>query len=213
MPRSGHEARRRLQQAALELYGERGFDRTTTAEIAERAGVTERTYFRHFPDKREVLFDGETTLRQLLIAAVRDLPETLEPLETLTRAFLSIEGWLREGRAFSELRHRVIAATPALRERELAKLASLADALATALQQRGVPARRAALAAEVGTTAFNYAVTCWYDHTTEDLDVLLIDAFDEVRALTTIANSAESTPDHTGAPPRSMTGSTAGRKP
>ena len=81
MPRSGEEARRRLQQAALELFCERGYEQTTTSEIAARAGVTERTFFRHFPDKREVLFDGQITLRAALMDAVAEAPETLQPLQ------------------------------------------------------------------------------------------------------------------------------------
>ena len=79
MPRSGAEARRRLREAALELYRERGFDQTTAAEIAERAGVNERTFFRHFPDKREVLFDGEADLRAALARAVTEAPAELTP--------------------------------------------------------------------------------------------------------------------------------------
>jgi AcrR family transcriptional regulator len=85
MPRSGEEARRRLQQAALELYLERGYDATTTAQIAERAGVTERTFFRHFADKREVFFDGEAVLRSALITAIAKAPEDLGPLPVLLR--------------------------------------------------------------------------------------------------------------------------------
>src|SRR3954454_15049082 len=87
VPRSGAEARRRLRQASLELYQERGFDQTTAAEIAARAGVNERTFFRHFPDKREVLFDGEADLRAALMQAVADVPDGLEPFEVLLCAF------------------------------------------------------------------------------------------------------------------------------
>jgi AcrR family transcriptional regulator len=91
MPRSGEKVRRRLQQAALELYGERGYDQTTAAEIAAKAGVTERTFFRHFADKREVLFDGETLLSEVLTSAVRDAPVGFGPWDTLFRAFRSAE--------------------------------------------------------------------------------------------------------------------------
>src|SRR6478735_15430 len=118
VPRSGAEARRRLQQAALELYRERGFDRTTTAEIAARAGVNERTFFRHFPDKREVLFDGEADLRAALVRAVAEAPDGLPPLDVLLRAFRTAEPVLERNRPFAEPRLRVIAATPALRERD-----------------------------------------------------------------------------------------------
>ncbi len=87
MPRSGEQVRLRLQQAALELYRERGYDSTTTAQIADRAGVTERTFFRHFPDKREVLFDGEATLGLDLERGVAEAPDGLGPLTILFHAF------------------------------------------------------------------------------------------------------------------------------
>ena len=69
-------ARGRLEQAAMELYLERGFDQTTVAEIAERAGLTERTFFRHFADKREVLFAGAGALQELLVSAVAGAPDS-----------------------------------------------------------------------------------------------------------------------------------------
>src|SRR3954464_15916262 len=107
VPRSGAEARRRLQQAALELYRERGFDRTTTAEIAARAGVNERTFFRHFPDKGEVLFDGEAELRAALTRAVAEAPGDLGPLDTLLHAFRQAGRVLEDNRPFSEPRLHV----------------------------------------------------------------------------------------------------------
>src|ERR1700754_3688040 len=102
VPRSGAEARRRLQQAALELYRERGFDQTTTAEIAARAGVNERTFFRHFPDKREVLFGGEEDLRAELTRAVAEAPAGLPPWEVPLRALRRAGRILEENRPFSE---------------------------------------------------------------------------------------------------------------
>src|SRR3954454_4050997 len=111
VPRSGVEARRRLQRAALELYRERGFDQTTTAEIAARAGVNERTFFRNFPDKREVLFDGEAALRVALVQAVTEAPEGLRPFEILLRASRRAGRILEDGRAFSEPRLEAIAVT------------------------------------------------------------------------------------------------------
>src|SRR5271154_561564 len=102
MPRSGADARRRLQQAALELFREHGYEATTTAEIAARAGVTERTFFRHFPDKREALFDGEDTFRAALTDAVLAAPEELDPMGALLSAFRSLERTLEDNRPFSE---------------------------------------------------------------------------------------------------------------
>jgi AcrR family transcriptional regulator len=183
VPRSGEEARRRLQQAALELYAERGFDRTTTAEIAARAGVTERTFFRHFPDKREVLFGSEATLRADLTRSVADAPEGLSPLEVLLHAFRKAGHILEGNRPFAEPRLAVIAATPALRERDLAKAAAMADALAAALRARGVGDRLAELAAQVGWVAFHHAVGAWIADSGRSLDEHLDEAFAELRTL------------------------------
>lgn len=193
MPRSGAEARRRLQQAALELYRERGFDQTTTAEIAARAGVNERTFFRHFPDKREVLFDGEADLRAALTRAVAEAPGGLQPLEILLWAFRKVERILEDNRPFAEPRLEVIAATPALRERELAKAASLTEAVAGALRQRDVPARLAVLAAQTGWAAFHQAAQAWIDDPSQSLDAHLLHAFDDLRALSATAVPARGT--------------------
>ena len=157
------DVRARLRRAALELFRERGYDRTTAAEIAARAGVTERTFFRHFPDKREVLFDGEATLRAALTAAIADAPDGLAPLDTLFRAFRAVRPALEANRPYAQPRHEVIAGTPALRERELAKTDALADALAAALQARGVAALRAVLAARAGMAAFVHATVAWLE--------------------------------------------------
>ncbi len=183
MPRSGAKARERLQRAALALFGERGYDRTTTSEIAARAGVTERTFFRHFADKREVLFDGQAVLLEELKAAVADAPATLGPLGTLRRAFHSVEKLLEDNRPFAVPRQRVIDAAPALRERELAKLEALADALALALQERGVAERPAALAAQAGMAVFRHAVASWFADPAGGLGSHLNRAFDELKGL------------------------------
>lgn len=186
MPRSGAEARRRLRQAALDLYRERGFDQTTAAEIAARAGVNERTFFRHFPDKREVLFDGEAELSAALARAVVDAPDGLEPFDALLCAFRESARNLEDNRPFSEPRWQVIAETPALRERELAKHASLTNAVAEALRQRGVDDRMADLAARTGWAAYQHAVHAWIDDAAPGLDAHLLQAFDDLRALATV---------------------------
>ena len=160
-PRS--EARVRLQQAAVELFRERGYDRTTAAEIAARAGVTERTFFRHFPDKREVLFDGQAVLVDALTSSIADAPTEMGPLDTLFRAFRSVTQLLEDNRPFSKPRQEVISETPALHERELTKLEALSDALALALKARGVPNLQAALAARAGMAAFADATLSWLD--------------------------------------------------
>ena len=132
MPRNGAEARLRLEQAALELYASRGYDLTTTADIAAAAGVTERTFFRHFADKREVLFDFEREARQELSDALAAVPGSPPPLATVLQALLAISPFLESNRDISERRHQVIVATPALRERQLAKVAMLTDSVTDA---------------------------------------------------------------------------------
>ncbi len=187
VPRSGAEARRRLQQAALELYWKHGFDQTTTAEIAARAGVNERTFFRHFPDKREVLFDGEADLRAALMRHVADAPDGLQPLDVLLCAFRKAARILEDNRPFSEPRLEIIAKTPALRERDLAKAASLTEAVAQALRQRDVPDRLASLAAQTGWAAFHHAAQAWIDDPSRNLNAHLDQAFDDLRALSVSA--------------------------
>jgi AcrR family transcriptional regulator len=145
----------------LELFRERGYDRTTAAEIAARAGVTERTFFRYFADKREVLFDGQAVLEVALTRSIADAPDGLSPLAILFAAFRSVESLLDKNRPFAVPRQVVISATPALKERELAKHAALADALAAALEAKGVAELPAILAARTGMAAFVHATTAW----------------------------------------------------
>jgi AcrR family transcriptional regulator len=183
MPRSGADARRRLQQAALDLYRERGFDHTTAADIAARAGVNERTFFRHFPDKREVLFAGEAELRAALAHHVSEAPAGLEPVPVLLYAFRKAARILEENRAFSEPRLALIAETPALRERDLAKAAAMADAVAEALRRRGVPERLATLSAHTGWAAFHHAAQAWLDDSSAGLDAHLVHTFRDLGTL------------------------------
>src|SRR6266581_9385232 len=110
--------RGRLEQAALELYIERGFEQTTVAEIAKRAGLTERTFFRHFADKREVLFAGTGTLQELLVSAVAGAPDSAAPMDAVAAALQAAGAVLQERRGYSRLRQAVIAANAGLQERE-----------------------------------------------------------------------------------------------
>lgn len=183
MARTEADLRVRLQQTALELFRERGYDRTTAAEIAARTGVTERTFFRHFPDKREVLFDGEAILRSALTASIADAPGGLGSLAILLRAFRSVAALLEHNRPFSVPRQDVIAATPALQERELAKHAALADALADALKARGVAELPAALAARVGMAVFVHATMSWLGDPSPSLGERLDRATSELTTL------------------------------
>jgi len=193
MPRSGEDARRRLRQAALELFQERGYEATTTAEIAAKAGVTERTFFRHFPDKREALFDGEEAFRAALSQAVVSAPAELDPMGALLSAFRSVERTLEANRSFSEPRQAVIAQAPALQERVLAKTAGLTAALSDALRRRGVGDGVATLAAQVGMAAFNHAARTWGEDPTQGLDAHLTQAFEALHDLA--ANAGKPAPD------------------
>ena len=138
MARWEPDSRGRLEQAALALYGERGYESTTVAEIAARAGLTERTFFRHFADKREVLFWGAGALQDLLVDAVAGAPDSATPIGAVAAALEAAGAVLQARRESARQRQAVIAANAELQERELIKLASLASALAEALRRRGV---------------------------------------------------------------------------
>ena len=180
-------ARGRLEQAAMELYGERGFDQTTVAEIAARAGLTERTFFRHYADKREVLFAGSEMLAELLVAAVAGAPASARPLDAVAAALEEVGALIQEsrGRDFARTRRSIIAANAELQERELIKLASWADTLAGALRDRGVGDPAATLAAETGIAVFRVAFDRWVgDGNDRDLSALIRESLGELKALT-----------------------------
>src|SRR5580693_4108948 len=130
MSRWQPDARGRLERAAMELYSERGFEQTTVAEIASRAGLTERTFFRHFADKREVLFWGQGALLELVVGGVASAPDTAAPIDAVAAALEAAGAALQERREHARRRQTVISANPELQERELIKLASLAVAIA-----------------------------------------------------------------------------------
>jgi AcrR family transcriptional regulator len=156
------DARGRLEQAAMELFRERGFDATTVAEIAERAGLTERTFFRHYADKREVLFGGASILRDLLVDGVRAAPAGLAPVAAIVAALQVVAERLFADRgAFARERQAVIAGNAELQEREVVKLATLAAAVAGALRDRGVTEPAASLAGEAGIAVFKVAFERW----------------------------------------------------
>ena len=190
MPRSGEDARRRLQQAALELFGERGYEATTTAGIAAKAGVTERTFFRHFPDKREALFDGEDAFRTSLSDGVLAAPEDVNPMAALLCGFRAVERVLEDNRSFSGPREAVIAQTPALQERMRTKTAGLINALSEALRRRGVDQGVATLAAQVGMAARlrGKRMVC---NPTPGLDAHLTRAFDDLHDLSSTIGKSD----------------------
>ncbi|TDW21783.1 TetR family transcriptional regulator [Kribbella kalugense] len=156
------DAAGRLREAAMALYAERGFDGTTVADIADAAGVTARTFFRHFADKREVLFAGSEQLEQHMVLALAEAPTEATPMEAVAAAVLaSAEFFDGMRRDYSRRRAAVITATPELRERELIKMATLTSSLTKGLLDRGVAPDVAALAAETGVAVFRVAFERW----------------------------------------------------
>jgi len=178
-------ARGRLERAALELFIERGFEETTVTEIARRAGLTQRTFFRYFADKREVLFAGAGALQELLVSTVASAPESAAPLDAVVAALEAVGPVFQERRAYSRQRQAVIDANAELRERELIKLASLASAIAGALRQRGVGDPAASLAAEAGIAVFKIAFARWINETGQaDLPQIIRESLGELKAVT-----------------------------
>jgi AcrR family transcriptional regulator len=165
MARWKPDASGRLVEAAMELYRERGFDQTTVAEIAARAGLTERTFFRYFADKREVLFSGSRMLEDLLVREVVEAPADMAPIEVVAAALEATATMFDGRREHARRRQQLIATHSELQERELIKLATLASAIETALRQRGVPAPAANLAAETGIAIFKSAFVRWIEDT------------------------------------------------
>jgi AcrR family transcriptional regulator len=182
MSRWEPNARGRLEQAALELYTEHGFDQTTVAEIAERAGLTERTFFRHFADKREALFGGQDALIELVTTHVAEAPDAASPIDTVRGALQAVGQLLGDRREHARRRQAVIDANPGLQERELIKLASLSAAVAGGLQRRGVPEQAAALIAETAIAVFKVAFARWLDSARDtDLSQLISDSLDDLK--------------------------------
>jgi len=184
MSRWEPNALERLQQAAYELYTERGYDQTTVAEIAARAGLTERTFFRHFADKREVLFAGGDRFRATLVDAVNAAPASATPMEAII-AGVEAAGFVFAARPMVRARQELILANPELQERELIKLASVSAGLAEALRRRGVSPTAAELAAETGVAVLRIALTRWLEDRTErSWEVHVREAMAELRRLT-----------------------------
>lgn len=154
-------AQGRLINAAMHLYSERGYEQTTVAEIAKHAGLTERTFFRYFADKREVLFFGSEILERAVVEAVEAAPADVAPIDAIGAALESVATFFTDGPSHPRRRQAVIDANPELRERERKKLAALAAAMAAALQRRGAKESTASLAAEMGVAVFKNAFEQW----------------------------------------------------
>ncbi|WP_086851533.1 TetR/AcrR family transcriptional regulator [Amycolatopsis kentuckyensis] len=183
MARWEPNAPERLSKAALELFAERGYENTTVIDIAARAGLTKSTFFRHFQDKREVLFGG-TTVAGLLAAAVSDAPASATPLEAVTCAMDAAgrEVFPPGRREFSALRRSVIAAHPELQEREALKGLAITAAMAEALRRRGVPDLAARVVAELGGLAMKIGYERWVEGQADDFGAAARRALGEVQA-------------------------------
>jgi AcrR family transcriptional regulator len=184
-------ARGRLAAAALALYAEQGFEQTTVAEIAARAGLTERTFFRHFADKREVLFYGMEMLRELLTRAVADAPTSATAMDAVGAALEAAGAILQENPDRVRLRDAIVSANPDLRERELIKLAAFASALSGALRDRGIPEPAASLAAETGVAVLKVAFARWVSEPGQpDLPGIIRESMEELRDVLAVHSPA-----------------------
>ncbi|MFD5748251.1 TetR/AcrR family transcriptional regulator [Streptomyces sp. NPDC127033] len=175
----------RLREAALTLYLEHGFEQTMVADIAERAGVTARTFFRHFADKREVLFDRSSELEEKALAALEAAPATASTLEAVAAALFAAADVIGSDRELARKRHAVIMANADLRERELIKLAGMSATLADGLRRRGIGDTEADLATEAGSAVYRVAFQRWVDATDGlDLHEAIRQSFAQLRTLT-----------------------------
>jgi AcrR family transcriptional regulator len=192
MPRWEPNARERLVEAALELFEAREYEQTSVADIAARAGLTERTFFNCFSDKREVLFYGAAKLEAFLVESVTAAPASESAMEVVTAALGAVarasDAW--PGFAdFARRRDALLHIQAELRERELTKLASLGAAMADALRRRGVSAPQASLAAEVGIAVFKVAFErCMSDRKRRKLALHLRDSMAELAMLNMVSN-------------------------
>jgi AcrR family transcriptional regulator len=177
-------------RAALELFTENGYDATTVIDIAERAGLTKTTFFRHFPDKREVLFAGQEIHRRLLSEGIAAAPDSATPLEAVAAALDAVTATFTSAqREFGPRLGAVISANSELQERAAYKRADLAAAMTDALHERGIPDPAAFLAAELGVLAFNSAFARWCDPTNQQTFTgLAHQTLYELRAATAVLN-------------------------
>ncbi|HEV7977334.1 TetR/AcrR family transcriptional regulator [Amycolatopsis sp.] len=178
-------ARERLETAALELYSDRGYEQTTVAEIATCAGLTERTFFRHYADKREVLFANSGEFQELFVRAVAEALTSAAPIDALAAGLDAISEMLAGQRDFVRARQAVIMANPELQERDLIKTAAISAALADTLRRHGITEPAASLAAEAGIAVFKVGFQRWIvadeDH---DLSRVMRESLDELKAVT-----------------------------
>jgi len=171
--------------AAIELFDEQGYEATTVAEIATRAGLTKRTFFRYFSDKREVLFSGSHELQRLWLEGVAAAPAGATPLAVVAAGLDPVAEMFTARHNFARIRAGIIEANPELQERDLIKLQNLAGAIKAALVQRGVSANAAILAAQAGVTVFHVAFANWVQQDDPTAFRRLMDeSLDDLRSVT-----------------------------
>lgn len=174
----------RLHAAAMELYVAQGYEQTTVAEIAERAGVTPRTFFRHFGDKREVLFAGSEQIQHTMRAALGTAPADVSPMDAVGLALDAAAEMVGSDVRHSQRRQAVIEANAELRERELIKMATLAGVLSEGLVERGLGEREARLVAEAGIAVFRAGFEDWVrDPAGRELGSVLRESLGQLRGL------------------------------
>ncbi|MBA3905281.1 MAG: TetR family transcriptional regulator [Pseudonocardiales bacterium] len=185
MSRWKPDAEGRLTKAAITLFDEQGYDETTVAEIAEAAGLTKRTFFRYFSDKREVLFNGSRELQERWIGGITAARPDAGPMAAVSAGLDEVAELFADRHLFARTRSRIIAANPELQERELIKLQSLAGAIKAALVDRGVSVNAAILASQAGVTVFHVAFARWVEQEDPAVFRRLIDELlRELRSLT-----------------------------
>ena len=185
MSRWKPDAEGRLISAALTLFDEQGYEETTVAQIAEAAGLTKRTFFRYFSDKREVLFSGSQELERRWLEGMAAAPRDASPLAVVLAGLDPVAEMFVERHSFARVRSGIILANPELQERELIKLQNLAGAIKAALRERGVSLNAAIVAAQAGVTVFHVAFARWVEQDDPTAFRRLMDeSLEELRAVT-----------------------------
>ncbi len=150
-----------MRASALELFGERGFHATTVQEIVDRAGVTERTFYRHFVNKEEVLFSDEGIILDLIVRSFSSMPRNATPRQILEAVATQLGEEFEPTRATQRVRVAILASEPALMERELLKQEKWSESIAKLFQNRGVPSFRASIIAAAATATFRTVYLRW----------------------------------------------------
>jgi AcrR family transcriptional regulator len=190
------DARGRLAEAAMILFIERGYDEVTVADIAERAGLTKRSFFNHFADKREAAFASVDALQESVLAALAEADVDLGPLDAAVWAFAQAAAPVENYPDLARARQALIDSCPELQERDLMKRAAMASAVAGALERRGVPRRSAAFAAQVATTVFTTALDDWVHEPERGLGPSIQGALDDLR--TSLGSEDQGAHHHSG---------------